>query len=66
MKEIPGAAEVGTHSEGMHPFFSCLSFESGSGLWVEATNKPWSLHKCHLCLILCSHREKMDGMERQR
>lgn len=64
MKEIPRAGEVGTLSEGMRPFFSCLSFELGLGLWVGTTKKLWSLYKCHLCLILCSHREKMDGMER--
>lgn len=50
MKEIPGAGEVGTLSEGTILFFSCLSFESGSELWVEASNKPWSLYNCHLCL----------------
>lgn len=39
MKEIPRAGEVGTLSEGMHPFFSCLSFELGPGLWVGTTKK---------------------------
>lgn len=64
MKVIPRAGEIGTLSERMHSFFSCLSFELGAGLWVGATKKPWSLYKCHLCLILCSHKEKVDGMER--